>query len=427
MESLSLDTTEINKEASDTERRYHEILALSRVSAALSGLFDLDAILNVALANVLDIMNGSIGGILLVDEKTDTLYYRVHRGLSPRYVQELRPRMGEGIAGEVARNGKAILLEDISKDPRVQYPDLVSAEGLKAFISVPLRAREKVLGVLNVASRLPRRFTTNDMHMLYSIGDQLGVAIEQTRLKERLKTGRAEIAKLEEEKTRFLSFVGMAAHDLKAPLTAIQSYLWVILGGYSGPINEKQKNMLERCSVRITELMTLISDILDIPRIEAGQDLQEMGEVSLPQIIKKCCDDLGNMIREKGIQLLIEVPESLPAVNGSVTRLQQVVTNLVSNAVSYNVSGGGVTIRAKEKESSITVEVMDTGIGIPHKDLPRIFDEFFRASNNLESKGTGLGLAITRRIVQAHGGKMWVESPCSETGKGTKFSFSLPR
>jgi len=178
------------------ERQHHELLALSRISAALSGLWDLDAVLRVALDNVLDMMNGTIGGILLLDEQTQMLSYRVHQNLSDRYVEEMRIKLGEGITGRVAESGKSILLEDISTDPRVARPDLVSTEGLKAFVSVPLRAKDKVLGVINVASRIPRRFTRNDEHVLYSIGDQLGVAIEQARLYERLRGARERLRKL---------------------------------------------------------------------------------------------------------------------------------------------------------------------------------------------------------------------------------------
>ncbi len=177
-------------------RRHREIVALSRVSAALSGLWDLDAILRVALDNVLNIMNGTIGGILLLDEQTQTLSYRVHQGLSARYVEEMRLSVGEGIAGRVAESGRAVLLEDISADPRVAHRELVSTEGLKAFISVPIRAKDNFLGVINVASRMSRRFTTNDMHLLHSIGDQLGVAIEQARLLERLRKARERYRKL---------------------------------------------------------------------------------------------------------------------------------------------------------------------------------------------------------------------------------------
>jgi len=256
---------------------------------------------------------------------------------------------------------------------------------------------------------------------------------EVVELRERLieeKTGELElasreVAKLEEEKSRFLRFLGIAAHDMKAPLTAIQGFIWVMLGGFSGELTDKQRNMLERSSRRINELLNLISDLLDIPRIETGQIVSEMKEVSLRQIIKSCCDDLREQAKEKGVKLKVELPEGLPKVRGSSPRLQQVITNLVSNAINYTPEGV-VTVRVTERSNDIQVEIMDTGIGIPPEDLPHVFDDFFRASN-VEVKGTGLGLSIARRIVEAHGGSIWVESPCPGSNTGSKFTFTLPK
>jgi len=234
-----------------------------------------------------------------------------------------------------------------------------------------------------------------------------------------------EVARLEEEKNRFLRFLGIAAHDLKAPLTAIQGFFWVMLGGYSGKLTNKQRNMLERSSRRITELLGLISDLLDIPRIETGQIIQEMREFSLLQVVKGCVDELSNRAKEKGIKLKAELPQSLPNINGSSARLQQVIANLLDNAITYTPKGE-VTIRVSEKDNDIRVEVMDTGIGIPPEDLPRLFEDFFRGSN-VEVKGTGLGLSIAKRIVEAHRGRIWAESPCPETNKGSKFTLALPK
>jgi len=234
-----------------------------------------------------------------------------------------------------------------------------------------------------------------------------------------------EIAKLEEEKDRFLRFLSIAAHDLKAPLTAIQGYLWVMVGGYSGELNEKQKNMLERSTHRITELLTLISDLLDIPRIETGQIVEEMKDISLRQCVRNCLQEQRGLAKEKGVKLTLEVPETLPKIRGSSPRLQQVITNLVNNAITYTPKGT-VTLRVKEEDNDILVEVMDTGIGIPPDDLPRMFEDFFRASN-VETKGTGLGLSISKRIVESHGGRIWVESPCPGSDTGCKFAFSLPK
>jgi signal transduction histidine kinase len=254
------------------------------------------------------------------------------------------------------------------------------------------------------------------------------VQLSQRLLKRRtgeLELASSAIAKLEAEKERFLRFLGIAAHDLKAPLTAIQGFLWVMLGGYSGELTDKQRNMLERSTYRIKELLNLISDLLDIPRIETGQIVQEMKQVSLRQIIKASLGDLRDLAKQKKLKLKVELPKGLPKIRGSAPRLQQVVTNLVNNAINYTPEGS-VTIRVNERDNEIQVEVIDTGIGVPPEDLPRMFEDFFRASN-VATKGTGLGLSIAKRIVEAHGGRIWVESPCSETGKGSKFTFILPK
>ncbi len=234
-----------------------------------------------------------------------------------------------------------------------------------------------------------------------------------------------EVGRLEEEKTQFLRFIGVAAHDLKAPLAAIQSYIGVMLGGFSGELNEKQKTMLERSSARINDLLHLISDLLDIPRIETGQIIPEIKQMSLVQVAKDCLDDQRKLAEEKGLKLEAELPENCAEIRGSAPRLQQVITNLLHNALAYTASGS-VTLRVKECKDDIVVEVEDTGIGVPAEDLPKLFADFYRGSN-VETKGTGLGLSISKRIIEAHGGKIWAESPCRESNKGSRFTFTLPK
>ena len=240
-----------------------------------------------------------------------------------------------------------------------------------------------------------------------------------------LKQASQEIAEMEEARNRFLRFLGVTVHDLKAPLTAIQSYFWVMLGGFAGELTEKQKGMLERSSQRIKELLSLISDLLDIPRIETGQIDQEMKDMSFKQVIESAVGDMRDLAKQKKVKLKVEMPRSLSRIRGSAPRLQQVMANLLNNALNYTPEGT-ITVRVSQDDKEIRVEVMDTGIGIPAEDLPHICEDFFRASN-VEIKGTGLGLSIAKRIVETHGGRIWVESPCPETGKGSKFSFTLPR
>jgi signal transduction histidine kinase len=313
----------------------------------------------------------------------------------------------------------------------LEYTDTIPHVNLEGFV-LPTRYQEFPRVASEVVALAVLLYSTT--YVTTSVAGELRkrqrqiVSLRERLLKEKtgeLERASGEIAQLEEEKSRFLRFIGIAAHDLKAPLTAIQGFLWVMLGGFAGEISEKQKNMLERSTRRISELLTLISDLLDIPRIETGQIVQEMKEVSLRQAIKNSLDSQRSLAQEKGVRIKVELPEGLPRIRGSSSRLQQVITNLVNNAINYTPEGT-ITIRVREQPSDLLVEVMDTGIGIPPEDIPQLFEDFFRASN-VEAKGTGLGLSITRRIVEAHGGRIWVESPCPETNTGCKFNFTLPK
>jgi len=235
----------------------------------------------------------------------------------------------------------------------------------------------------------------------------------------------AEVVKLEDERRSFARFLGVVAHDLQSPLVATQSVMSYILEGYTGEITYGQKDLLERAVRRIDGLLTLITDLLDIPRIETGQVSREMREISFNEVIKKSLEGLDNVAQQKGVTLKLELPQSSPLVYGASRRLQQVMTNLVSNAINYT-NEGTVSVKVIDNENDARVEISDTGIGIKPEDMPRMFNDFFRGSN-VTSKGTGLGLSISKRIVEAHGGKIWAESPDPETHKGSRFTFTIPK
>jgi signal transduction histidine kinase len=218
--------------------------------------------------------------------------------------------------------------------------------------------------------------------------------------------------------------LSIASHDLKAPLNAVQSYHQVMLGGYAGEITEKQRDMLLKSGKRIVGLIGLIDDILDLSRLGAGDLVTE--SVSLTEIAETSVEDVRPQAAEKGIQLVADWPLSSPQIQAQPVRLQQAMTNLLGNAVRFTPEGGKVTIRIKDCEDEVAVEVQDTGMGIPEDELPRIFDDFYRG-RNAQAGGIGLGLSITKRIVEDHGGRIWPESPCPESGKGAKFTFTLPK
>ena len=408
----------------ESEQRYKLLYAIAK---ELSSSLVADEVLNSIVESITKAIGAKGCSLMLLTPDGRQLTHTISYGLSNSYLRKGPVKAGT-VIGEVLQ-GKPLFIEHIAQDPRIQYKEEAVREGIASMLSIPLMPRAKVSGVLRIYTSEPRQFSSEEIDFLSALANLGALCLEKARLYESLGQDLAqssmEVAKLEEEKNRFLRFLGIAAHDLKAPLAAIQSYIGVMLGGYSGELNEKQKNMLERSGYRITELLNLISDLLDIPRIETGQLVQEMKEVSLRQVFRNCLTDQRELAREKGIKLKVELPGTLPRIRGSSPRLQQVITNLVNNAVNYT-SEGTVTIRVREADNDIEIEVVDTGIGIPPEDLPRVFEDFFRASN-VEAKGTGLGLSIAGRIVEAHGGRIWVESPCPGSSIGSKFTFTLPK
>lgn len=252
---------------------------------------------------------------------------------------------------------------------------------------------------------------------------------EVVALKDRLVAQAKELERVNErllELDRLRTyFMGMVSHDLKAPLVAIESYIQVILGGFAGPINEEQREMLIRSHHRIGELLNLISDLLDVSRIEAGQIEREFEATSLSEVVTKSVEDVRALAEEKEMELRVEVPKELPIIYAAPNRLQQVLNNLLSNAIKFTPEKGLVTLRVESTDEHFQVEVIDTGPGIPADELPYIFEAFFRGRDARTIKGTGLGLSIAKRIVEAHQGKIWAESPHAD-GKGSRFVFTLP-
>jgi len=216
-------------------------------------------------------------------------------------------------------------------------------------------------------------------------------------------------------------FVNTVSHDLRSPLTAILGYVELI--ERAGQINEQQREFIRRVQFSVNNITTLINDLLDLGRIEAGFDSRKE-VVHLPAIIQYTIDGLRNRIAEKKQELVLDVPEKLPTVLGNPVRLRQLYSNLVSNAIKFTPAGGLIGIRARAEGGQIIFQVVDNGPGIPPADQPYIFDKFYRGSNvPFDTPGTGLGLAIVKSIVDNHQGRIWVDSAIN---KGTTFTVVLP-
>jgi len=230
-------------------------------------------------------------------------------------------------------------------------------------------------------------------------------------------------SRLQHTKQTMERILSVIFHDLKAPLAAAESYNRLLLEGFVGELSEEQKNIIQRSSKRLSDLLNLISNMIDFSRVDFAEFRTE--EVSLMKVLEDCTETMRPLAVEKGLQLSVALPRQLPAIIGNAGRLKQVMTNLLSNAIKFT-SSGGITVRAKDEKDHLRVDVIDTGVGIPTEDLPKVFDGFYKGLN-MEKRGAGLGLSISKKIIEGHGGKIWATSPTPETGKGTRFTFILPK
>ncbi len=400
----------LNDVEGKTKKPYRELLALSRISAAVSGLWDLDAVLNVALDTVLEIMKGTIGGILIIDEQTQTLSYRVYRGLSDKYAEEIRLEIGEGIAGRVAQNGKAVLLEDISTDPRAAWLTLISTEGLKAFLSVPLRAKDTVLGVLNVASHLPHHFTQDDMHLLHAIGDQVGVAIEQAELYSQLRKERENYRQLarymliaqEAERGR----VARELHDeTSQSLTGLSLNMQALLNiaNASNFGNAAFKAKLEQAYNISLQLNSEINKIMKSLRPTA------LDSLGLGPAIRQNAE---NRLQSLGINVLVEqegMEERMPSeVEFGLYRIAQ--GSIANIALHSQAKNAVVSLRCNSDE--LTMQIEDDGKGFD-ASMPIEVDE----------SGRGRGLFSMKERANLLGGTCDIQS---QPRKGTMIMVRVP-
>jgi len=232
--------------------------------------------------------------------------------------------------------------------------------------------------------------------------------------------------RLMEARAKLCFVIALVSHELKAPLAAVESYLQVMLGGYAGDVPDRQREMLDRCSIRVQELIELINSLLRVSRIETGDLSAELGVESLHDILEKAVDNVATAARDKGVFLRVHVPAGLPPLLMAPLRIQEALTNLLDNAVKFTPADGEVIVTVQEREADICVQVRDTGIGVAAQELPRIFDEFYRGQM-AQSKGLGLGLSLVKKIVEAHRGQIWVESPPPGETRGTVFTFALPK
>jgi GAF domain-containing protein len=331
-------------------------------------------------------------------------------------------RAGPGtVVGRAAMTRQAVQIEDVLVDPLYQQKDEMRAVGIRSVLGVPLMRDGEAIGVIGVARFRVEPFTGREIELVTTFTDQAVIAIENVRLFDEIQEKSHQLEEASKHKSQFLANM---SHELRTPLNAILGYTELIVDGVYGETPEKVLNALQRITTNGKHLLGLINDVLDLSKIEAGQLTLTLTDYSMKDVVHSVYSAIEPLAAEKKLSFKAEIAPDLPAGHGDERRLTQVLLNLVGNAIKFT-DAGDVVIKASQRDGIFSVAVCDTGPGISEDDQKKLFQEFQQADSSTTKKkgGTGLGLAISKKIVEMHGGRIWLES---QVGKGSTFAFTVP-
>ena len=370
---------------------------------------ELQAMMDSATRNAATIMGVKACSIKLLDEQRQRLRFSSTYGLSEDYVSRGSIDLAKSPINRSIIEGSYYAIGKIDQKDYFQYPEDIRKEGIASMLCLPLRVQKMVLGVLCVYSDVTHDFDDEDIDFFLLMADLTALAIEKLRS--------------ELNKTWFLE---KAAHQLRSPLNAIDTMLKTLRQGFLGPTQTEQAKLIARCEQRIENLSQVIADLLDLGVKRTDLSKVTMHPVNIADVLKPLVHLYQSQASTKNLDFSCHIEEGLPNIPAQQKLMDDLLSNLISNAIKYTPAGGKVSIRVtRESSDRVLCEVADTGIGIPAEDIPRLFTEFFRSTNAKESteEGTGLGLVIVKEILDRLRGTIAVKS---KLGEGTCFSCFLP-
>lgn len=407
--------------------KVEQLEALSEVGEAISSSLDPDEVLTTIVKHAVELSETDGGSLMEYDEETRLFGVRTTYGTSRDVVERLRQsriHVDETFVGRTAASRKVAQIPDLSEhqdlDPHLA---LLHEAGWRSLVAIPLTRADRIVGALVVRRKQPGVFSDETCELLSSFASQSAIALTNARLYQQLERQSAELADASRHKSEFLASM---SHELRTPLNAVIGFSEVLLERMFGELNERQADYLQDIHSAGRHLLALINDVLDLSKVEAGH--MELDRTSFDVADALAYAHL--LVRERASQHRIKVTadaskEELGTIWADQLRFKQVMLNLLSNAVKFTPDGGEVRVVAHRVEGDLVVSVTDTGVGIAPEDQARIFDSFQQGSRSSSSaEGTGLGLTLTRRIVELHGGTLWLEST---VGVGSTFGFRIPQ
>jgi len=421
------DITE-RKKTEETLNRRNEYLAISaEIGKLVTSTLDLNSI----FARTVNLINERFkfyhAGIFIVEETGFNAVVREATGVAGAEMKKNKHTLqinSKSIVGKVTGDGKSVIVNDVTADPLHKINPLLPET--RAEAAIPLRIGNRVIGAIDIQSKEVGAFTEDDVAVLQTLADQVAVSIDNARSFELSQQAVMEMREIDRLKSQFLANM---SHELRTPLNSIIGFSRVILKGIDGPVSELQQQDLTAIYNSGQHLLSLINDILDLSKIEAGKMELAFDEVNMTDITSSVLSTMSGLVKDKQIQLKSIIEPDLPTVRADTIRVRQVMINLLSNAAKFTDEGDiMVEVRLRPGptgRNEVCVSVIDTGQGITPEDQAKLFQPFTQVDDSPTRKtgGTGLGLSICQHLINMHGGRIWIDS---EVGKGSTFSFTLP-
>jgi len=418
---------ELQARTAELTRSVGELEALGEVSRAISSTLDLDRVLATVVSRANQLAETDGGAIYEFDQGSRALRLRATDGFPEEFVALLRTTplvYGEGAVGRTVMTREPVQVANVMDTDAYtsRVRDALVRHGYQSLLAIPLLSEDEVVGALVVNRRVAGAFADRIVGLLRTFASQSALAIENARLFSEIEDKSRQLEEANQHKSEFLASV---SHELRTPLNAIIGFSEVMLERLFGEVNEKQEEYLNDILSSGRHLLSLINDILDLAKIEAGRMELELGAFDVPQAIDNTLMLVRERAMRRGITLERSVEPRLGEINGDERKVKQVLLNLLSNAVKFTPEGGRIEVRAVVADGTVEISVSDTGVGIAPEDHEAVFEEFRQVGSDYARRheGTGLGLALARRFVELHGGRIWVKS---QVGQGSTFTFAIP-
>ena len=417
------------------QTRSQHLAVLNEIGAAVSHSLNLEIILGEAVGKIVEALSFDACWIYILDPSEQCLRLRAHTGLSAEVAASLdRCQVAVGITGKILETGQRLVFEDLLNDPlyqKITSGTKVAALGFQSSAGFPIGANNEIKGVLHVVNSLRHHFTPDEVQLLEAIAHSIGVAIENARLFVELEDKTFELGKANEElqeATRAKSeFIAAMSHELRTPLHIIIGHSDLARDGTFGAVTDGQQAAMQKISRNARVLLKMINDVLALSRSEARKMSLDVTTVEVQEVIEQAQTHVEQINRDHHLEVSWDIDENIPPLVTDPIKLEEILQNLIGNAFKFTPKGR-IEVRVRDLPAKGRVEftVADTGIGIEADDLGRIFEEFeqVKEPGSGRNGGVGLGLSIVKKYLDLMQGDIQVES---EPGRGSKFTFSIPR